>query len=122
MRSTSIEAYLQIQEEGLLAKTRLAVYQWLYHNGPATARQVEYGMDNIHAHKRLPELRNSGVVQETGKGVCPITGRRAIVWDVTANLPTKEKEDAWEVVICPACSRPHFASVECVCAAESTII
>jgi len=88
VRDTSLAAYREIESKGLLSRSRWAVYRWLYTNGPATAREVERGLDNISAHKRLPELRDLKVVAETGERPCQVTGMTSILWDVTSNLPT----------------------------------
>lgn len=98
MRQTSIEAYNKIKENGLLSKARLSVYETLYKYGPLTGGEIFnahpdlYGTHHIvkgSVCARLTELRRSGVVQEVGKRVCGITGRRAITWDVTPKLPVK---------------------------------
>ncbi len=93
VRQTSIQAYQQIKSQGLLAVRRFEVYDWLYQCGPATAQEVERGMRKMgmasgrHANKRLPELRDQGVVEEIGERKCSVTGKLAIVWDVTSLLP-----------------------------------
>ena len=87
-RFTSIRVYHQIEEEGLLSRMRWLVYSWLYKNGPATGREVNQGLDVPHAHVRLHELQQQGVVRETGTKNCSVTGRESISWDVTANLPS----------------------------------
>lgn len=94
IRETSREAWEWINASGLLGKRQLAVYNWLYRNGPATAREVEVGLgDGDGPHKRLPELRRRAVVQELGKRACKETGRNAILWDVTASKPTAGGND-----------------------------
>jgi len=83
VRQTSIQAYNDITIKKLLPRQRMAVYVWLYNNGPATASQIEQGLHSKDAHKRTSELRDQGVVQEVGEADCPITGQKAIFWDVT---------------------------------------
>jgi hypothetical protein len=85
VRQTSIQAYNDITVKKLLPRQRMAVYVWLYHNGPATASQIEQGLHSKDAHKRTSELRDQGVVQEMGEADCPITGQKAIFWDVTTS-------------------------------------
>lgn len=89
VRRTSWECYRQIRDEGWLSKSRMIVYEWLYHNGPATAREAERGLNSIDAHKRLPELRDLGVVVEVRERLCSVTGREVIEWDVIEGLPVK---------------------------------
>jgi len=88
VRQTSQQAYQQIKAQGLLSKQRLAVYEWLYINGPATASQIEYGLRSKDSHKRTSELRDQGAVTEAYEASCPITGQQAIFWDVTCAIPT----------------------------------
>ena len=98
VRDTSIQAYREIEESGLLSRRRFQVYQWLYRNGPATAMAVARGLapeNTNHASytPRVTELRNRGVVVEVGVGVDLVSGKSAILWDVNSNLPvTPEKK------------------------------
>ena len=97
VRETSIEAYNEIKENGLLSKKRFQVYDILFRLGPMTGAQVSNvikkgNTKNAYSEtvrNRLTELRNSGVVREVGEVICPITGRRVIQWDVTKKTPTK---------------------------------
>lgn len=94
-RTTSIEAYKQILNEGLLSKRRLKIYEILYYFGPLTASEVAdrlKGTETISLHgmgSRLSELRNCGVVQERGTKICSLTKRNCILWDVTDKTPLK---------------------------------
>jgi hypothetical protein len=93
MRSTSIATYEQIVAEGLLPEKRLEVYECIFERGPCTATQVEVWLNDKSAHKRTSELRDQGVLYEKGEVDCPITGRPAILWDVTDALPTAYSAD-----------------------------
>lgn len=91
-RETSIDAYQEIADNGLLSARRLEVYKALYDHGPCTAAEMLSSMsmgssapNQIRA--RLNELRSLGVAREVGTRPCRITGMRVIVWDVTSNLP-----------------------------------
>lgn len=95
-RQTSKETYKAIINNGLLSNLRKDCYVALNKFGPATANELInaaashknfVGMSNIP--KRLSELRNLGVVAEAGKRKCEVTGRNAIVWETTNNLPVK---------------------------------
>lgn len=102
-RQTSIEAYRQITDEGLLTDMGLKVYAALFNHGPATANELRAAAAAVAAddkssldkslHKRLPELRDRGVARETGRRVCKISGRTCIEWDVTDGLPAKPPKD-----------------------------
>lgn len=106
MRDTSIAAYNQIKEEGLLSKRRLEVYSVLFHNGPLTCGEVWRdhfkirGVSQNSINPRLSELRNAGVLIETGERSCRVTGKTCITWDVTSKLPVetvKKKEKSVKV-------------------------
>jgi len=96
-RNTSIKAYNEIMSEGLLGKRQMQVYSTLYAIGPATAAEVSEADtgsftnpskgDNSHA--RLSELTEMGSVEQVGQKKCSITGREAILWDVTSAIPKK---------------------------------
>jgi len=95
VRRTSLEAYTQIKESGLLSGRRWQVYDALYHHGPCTASELFYKMRNMRnpSHSnvttRLGELRDMGVAYEVRERLCSITGRNVIEWDVTERLPVK---------------------------------
>ena len=91
-RDTSIEAYNAIVAGGLLNRMRTVVYRSLYEHGPATGHEMDELLATQDAHKRLPELREAGVVREVGRRPCSVTGRNAILWDVTSRLPVPETD------------------------------
>jgi len=91
-RHTSIKAYNEIKTYGLLSKRRFEVYEWLFHNGPATGRQIvlalRKGSEAFGTYNgRLAELKKQGVALEVGATKSAETGRQAILWDVTEQLP-----------------------------------
>lgn len=100
-RDTSIEAYRQIEAEGLLSRRRWQVYEILYHYGPLTAGEIaRHAIDKGIEVKeqtitpRMAELRERKVVKEVGVKVCSTTGRNCIAWDVTASLPVYSDKKA----------------------------
>lgn len=94
-RQSSIEAYNDIKNNGLLSKRRLEVYIALYENGPCTTNELLKKMtfleknNNPSVHVRLNELKHLTVVREIGTTICSITNRTVILWEVTNNLPIK---------------------------------
>jgi hypothetical protein len=93
IRSTSIEAYNTIKDNGLLSKRRWEVYDWLFHNGPSYANKV-WREINPHANNgvvttRFSELKAMGLVREVGETIDERSGMACILWDVTADLPRK---------------------------------
>lgn len=106
MRETSIEAFNQIKDEGLLSKTRFKVYEFIFKNGPCTISDVSINFNKSGNasgtySSRFSELRNSGAIKEVGTTVCKITGRNKILWDVTNRLPIKQIKI--EKHKCPTC-------------------
>jgi hypothetical protein len=97
MRQTSLQAYNQIKANGLLSELRFMVYDCIYHSGPITQgecvdilmRDIERGNNSGTFGSRFAELKNLGVIVETGKRPCKITGRTCLEWDVTDKLPVK---------------------------------
>lgn len=96
MRATSIQAYQQIRDSGLLSEMRWKVYDYLFNNGPLTANELTKGLlgaypkANPSWHKRLSELERCGVAATMGTRVCSVSGNNCTLWDVTAALPMKK--------------------------------
>jgi len=94
IRRNSIEAYREIQLNGLLSARRFEIYNYLFYSGPATATEISHGLqerntNNANVRARLNELRDMGVVYEVQNVNCPYTGMTVIQWDVTDKLPKK---------------------------------
>ena len=85
-RETSRKAYLELVSNGRLGTMQYQVYTALERLGPATAQEL-VSAGTTGAWKRLPELRDLGIVFEVGKRRCRVTGRTAIVWDVEQSEP-----------------------------------
>ena len=87
-RETSIDAWRDIQSNGVLGVEQLKAYGCLYRYGPQTGRELDdkLGPD---MHKRLSELERLGVVACKGKRKCAITGRIVFEWALTGELPVK---------------------------------
>lgn len=98
VRQTSIEAYRQIEAEGLLSKRLFEVYRTLFDHGPLTYSQVilelgktKHFVSTSSYQSCLCNLRDSGVVMELGTVECPVTKRTVILWDVTDALPSSRQ-------------------------------
>lgn len=96
IRSTSIEVYKQIAENGLLSAKRWEVYATVYNHGPMTSAEAFSKINEGNAIKnisqsraRFTELREMGLLKELGQKICSITNNNVILWDVTDSLPTK---------------------------------
>ena len=87
VRETSKEAYKRLVEGGYLTPKRAEVYCWLKDHGEATAREVERGLRDKNAQKRLSELRKQDMVKELpNRRPCKVTGNRVILWDITTRF------------------------------------
>lgn len=92
IRKTSIEAYRQIKEEGLLSRMRFLVYEIIYEHGPLTIAEASTFVPKIDSRSispRFAELLNIGVIETIGEKTCNVTGRNSTLWDVTEKLPKK---------------------------------
>lgn len=88
-RVTSALAYRRALDSGLISKSRWVVYDWLFHNGPATTRTCMRALGKFNETTRFSDLKRQGVVEEVGLGPDPETGHESILWDVTDREPVK---------------------------------
>ena len=97
-RQTSIDCYHQIKAEGLLSKMRMMYFEAVYENSPCTGAEAFDAIERAGKltkkssrleRTRFTELRDMGVIKEVGTRPCKISGRNALVFDLTDNLPTK---------------------------------
>lgn len=104
IRSTSTETYNHIKHSGLLGDMAWAVYKKVYEMGPCTSAEAfrEMQAEGIYknpisqSRARFTELRDAGAFYEVGTKVCSVTGRSAILWDVSDKIPVrpgKKKND-----------------------------
>jgi len=97
-RRTSRDAYYSIKENGLLSKRRFEVYEYVYLNGPCTAREAYKDLckgSQINPSSylsRFSELRDLGVLEEVGERFDSETKQTVILWDVTDAMPSKVKK------------------------------
>jgi len=110
MRRTSLEAWREIRDKGLLSPTRMKVLECLVHVGPMTGGELNEYLKTPGRtpgfHKRLPELRDAGVVREAGQRPCSVTGHSAIVWEASGLLPNGKPLES------PPARRPSLASLQ----------
>lgn len=100
VRQTSLEAFNQITSEGLLSRMRWIVYNLVYCNPLETAQELAAHITapesnssvGLNLHARLGELRERGVIRETGARKCSKTKRKAMTWEVTRQLPHKPEK------------------------------
>lgn len=95
VRETSAQAYKEIKENGLLSVKRMEVYETIYLNGKMTSAEAYMVMNRdkpkssliSQSRARFTELRDMGCLSECGTKTCSVTSKKAIVWEVTNNLP-----------------------------------
>lgn len=89
VRQTSAEALLAVLAAGYIADRQKVVLQVLSEHGAQTAGQITSRHGVAGAWKRLSELKALGLVKEAYIAKDERTGKRAIVWTYTGNLPQK---------------------------------
>jgi len=90
-RRTSVTAYHEICDSGLLGETQKNVIQALAEKGPQTGRELDEYLCSPDAHKRLSELEDMGVARSAGMKICSVTEREVVVWELTGDKPTPPK-------------------------------
>lgn len=101
-RQTSIIAYNTIKSNGVLGKLQMQVYDFLFHNGPLTQRELIDGLNTtvnttFGIHQRFSELKKLKLIKDIGTTECDVTGMKVLLWDVTSEIVTrKPKETAQE--------------------------
>jgi len=83
VRSTSLKAYKEITESGLLAQRERLAYMTIYKYGPVTGKELSKLMGIAEQWKICSVLKKKGLAREVGKRNCKITGRECYIWDLT---------------------------------------
>ena len=90
---TSVLAGSQIESSGVAQMQRKRCLEAVTEMPGLTAREIEDLID-IKAHKRLPELRQSGQVINGQSRHCQVTGRRAMTWLLSNQTTSNTGENA----------------------------
>jgi len=100
---TSIETYYEIKNSGLLSEKRWKVYDIFYQNNrPLTGAEVSQiykanypsSQHSETIRNRITELKEMGLLLESGVVNCQFTGRSVMSFMTTNNLPEKlEKKE-----------------------------
>lgn len=80
MRRTSKEAWDEYKESEDRDRCFKLVMDTLLKHGPLTGREICARAGHEGLWKRLSELSKEGFVEEAGKRMCTVTGKRAIMW------------------------------------------
>jgi len=117
-RETSIQAFYNAIALGQLDTQRQKVWSALASVPDVTANELaesvgfrHYFVRNVYA--RLSELRDMGVVRETGKRRCSLTGAICITWTV---VPEADYVGVTIVRRCPTCNQTVSRDVPLVAA------
>jgi len=86
---TSMEAWREINEEGLITPMELTVIEWLMQRGKMTGAQIDQVTGKTYMHCRLASLEAKGVAHVVEVKPCPTSGRKAKWWSLTGNGPQK---------------------------------
>lgn len=92
VKPTSLMAYKDLKESGLLSTRRWQAYETLYLHGPLTGQELGRLTGVPGMWKRCSELARIGVVTARAPRVCCVTGRVAIAWAVTAQKNEEETQ------------------------------
>jgi len=94
MKRTSIEAYNEIKESGLLGKRMFEVYSLIYKHGPISANDLirvvrAKGIDANQTgyNARFCELEQRGAIERSGFTVDILSRKRCNTYIVSGNLP-----------------------------------
>lgn len=90
--STSIEAFHEVEKEGVLGRLRLAVYRVLASSAePLTGNEIDQALGGYRkaaGSQRLSELRRMGYVEAAEPRACKVTGRKCLTWRARP-MPTR---------------------------------
>ena len=112
VRDTSIEAYREITDSGLLSKREAEVYKGIFDYGPCTDRELaeKLGKDDPnYVRPRRRELVKQGLIEECDKKKCEVSNKNVYVWrikedttlDKFKELRSKHKESKQDKKIEP---------------------
>tara|TARA_R110000772_G_scaffold25515_2_gene66467 strand:+ start:2631 stop:2951 length:321 start_codon:yes stop_codon:yes gene_type:complete len=79
---TSVDA--AASAESMATKHKDAIHSWLKRVGPQSSEQIAIGvgLNALQVMKRVSDLRNDGVVIDSGERRLTETGRKAAVWKI----------------------------------------
>jgi len=80
LRDTSIKIWAKAETQQAAGTLRERVFR-LLQTEDATGAECNRYLDNAHAHKRLSELKRDGLIRETSKRLCAVSGNEAYGWE-----------------------------------------
>ena len=94
VRETSLNAYIDLQDEGTLKERELKVVELLTKEISMTDNEMmaKLGMrDRNEISPARWRLFKRGIVESDGKDKCPITGRRVHFWKLTEKAEKQKR-------------------------------
>lgn len=86
-RLTSIQAYEQLVKSGALVGQYAELLSLVVRHGEGTASEIlkgsKFDKNRNLARARFTELKERGLIVETGQRACEVTGRNALTWEAT---------------------------------------
>lgn len=85
VRDTSIKAYREIKDSGLLGKRETEVYKGIFDHGPCTDRELaeKLGKDDPnYVRPKRRELVKQGLIEEHDKKKCDVSKKTVYVWRI----------------------------------------
>lgn len=70
---------------GVLPARQWAVFAFVIAHGPCTSGEVERDLGK-DAHKRLPELRDLGLLRNPSTRACTVSGQKVQTWEITGKV------------------------------------
>ena len=109
-RETSVRAFYNAVDAGMIKTRREQVWAALVALGPATIKEVDlYLRRDQHlavtvwsVGPRFAELRDLGLIREVGKRPCRVTGSIVITWEA---VPSDQHRGFATVHRCPTCGQ-----------------
>jgi len=110
VKDTSIKAYQEIIEDGVLGNGQIEVYKTLIEEPDLTDCEISNLLGYKDPNKIRPrrkELLDLGLIQSSGKRECSITGKTAYQWEPKENpdlVYVKSMKDRMtKKICCPMC-------------------
>ena len=93
VQETSLKTWREINENGLLKKLKLKVYNFIFENPSLNAREIERdtGIRSNTLHGVLRPLVKAGAIEMFGTKRCPLTGNETNCYRVTGKIPVEPK-------------------------------
>ncbi len=90
--ATSHEAARDVELQGVAGSQRRACYDYVLLNPGMTAAEiaVKLGLERHVPSRRLPELRDAGLVENGPARICGVVGRPSLTWNPAKPAETRQ--------------------------------